>query len=596
MSIYKWIFCFLFLFSGTPSFALNGDDDLVTSDRYSGGIPNQEFFSPNLKMAVFQILAFYQAHPMPDSLARLLKGVFSVDVGRLGNVLAGAAPFTPVLTRQFIENPNPLTWFLDRVSGIVGGDSLLLVKDEALRSQFLLEIAKFKVSIEVAYTINRLLEAYQGDPLDFFIDNNGFEISYAYDLEEDDSLAQLPFMEVTDVLMLKMAELHRLQGDLPRAAEEIEQIRSIGSFDVIPLKITLLEVQEGKLKLAMGQYAEAIGHCKVAFDLAQRNGFKLNGVSACKCLYESYEALGDSSAAGPFRVQFDALKAEILKDKTVCRFPFFEFDFAGKQRQQVLLERKRQEQEIADERLKRANQLRNGLILTIFLTGLSLFLMFRISRNRKQANAVIQQSLREKEALIKEIHHRVKNNLQMVSGLLELQTQFLDSQDAREALTEGKSRLNSVALIHEQLYADDNRTHVEMDLYIGELVREVAYSFGLEEREIEIETVLEPLVLDVRQAIPVGLILHELVNNAVKYAFEGKVHGEVKVVLSRKGDASVELLVKDNGVGLSAADDAKRSGSYGHRMIRLFTETLNGTIAYRNDGGAVAVLCFPVRG
>lgn len=229
-----------------------------------------------------------------------------------------------------------------------------------------------------------------------------------------------------------------------------------------------------------------------------------------------------------------------------------------------------------------------GILLLLVLLG-TLILAYRA---KAISNRKIALSLREKEMLIKEIHHRVKNNLAMVSNLLQLQGHLLEDAGAKAAIEEGKSRLNSIALIHQQLYQADQKTDVDMLDFINELVEELAFAYGLEERRITIDSQVQNMQLDVENAISLGLILHELLNNALKYAFPEESEGEIMIALKELNPQELELVVSDNGIGMPAEISEK---SLGMRLIRLFSKELKGKHQFINQGGTRFELVFPKR-
>ena len=195
-------------------------------------------------------------------------------------------------------------------------------------------------------------------------------------------------------------------------------------------------------------------------------------------------------------------------------------------------------------------------LLIISLLLLVVLTFFAISKTRDhnillEKNRIIDQSLREKEVLLKEIHHRVKNNLQVVSSLLSLQARSLKGEEALEALAKGKDRVRSMALIHQNLYQEDHLTAVNSKDYIDRLCRSLLNSYSIDDGKIKLVTEIEPLLLDIDTVIPLGLILNELITNAIKYAFKPDEVGEISISLMKSNDA-LELVVTDNGVGMAA--------------------------------------------
>ena len=191
---------------------------------------------------------------------------------------------------------------------------------------------------------------------------------------------------------------------------------------------------------------------------------------------------------------------------------------------------------------------------------------------------IIENSLVEKDSLLKEIHHRVKNNLQMVSSLLSLQTKNTRSKAAIEALEEGKSRVKAMALIHQKLYQNDDLSVIEMQGYIESLVNSVQSVFKKGSAKINITIDAEGVELDIDRAIPFGLILNELVSNSFKYAFpEEKDNGKIYIHL-RKNKEQGFFEYTDNGVGLPPNYEDQVDTSMGIKLINRLVNQLQSTL------------------
>jgi PAS domain S-box-containing protein len=212
--------------------------------------------------------------------------------------------------------------------------------------------------------------------------------------------------------------------------------------------------------------------------------------------------------------------------------------------------------------------------------------------SRKESEAKLQQSLDEKEVLLQEVHHRVKNNLQAVCGLLNLQGSHIDDQYARSVVRESEDRIRSMALIHEKLYQMEDLAHIDMKEYLTSLVAHLGHSGGGEDRKIRFEVDARPLMLNLDTAIPCGLIVNELVNNSLKYAFPEERSGTVKVTLSGEVTGEMVLVIADDGVGLPLEKKDMSAGSMGLTLVRSFVEGLSGTIEIDRNGGTTFTIRF----
>ena len=214
---------------------------------------------------------------------------------------------------------------------------------------------------------------------------------------------------------------------------------------------------------------------------------------------------------------------------------------------------------------------------------------------RRQAEAQLTASLREKEVLLKEVHHRVKNNMQIVSSLLELQSDVIDDAALLAQFRDSQDRIRSMALIHETLYQSPDLARLDLAPYIHTLSAQLVQSYNVDPQRITIRIQVEPIVLDIDQAIPCGLILNELLSNAFKYAFPQNHTGEVHVELHTNTAQQAALVVRDNGIGFPDEIDFRHTESLGLQLVAMLTEQFQGTIALERADGTTFTLTFPVR-
>lgn len=204
-------------------------------------------------------------------------------------------------------------------------------------------------------------------------------------------------------------------------------------------------------------------------------------------------------------------------------------------------------------------------------------------------NKIIDEALKEKELLLKEIHHRVKNNLQIISSLLSLQTKNITDEKARSAILEGKERIQAIALIHQKLYLDNSFATIEMEEYLGDLVRQLSNSYNAKSAKIDITLKTNGIILNIDTVVPLGLIICELMTNSFKYAFENKSGGKLKIEINHAENDSYVLHVKDNGVGMKENFNFLESKTLGVEIITALTEQLDGEISYRSDEKGTAI-------
>lgn len=222
---------------------------------------------------------------------------------------------------------------------------------------------------------------------------------------------------------------------------------------------------------------------------------------------------------------------------------------------------------------------------------------FQDITERKEKEEEIFQNAREKEILLSEIHHRVKNNLAIISGLLELEAMDKENESLRDVLRRSQLRIQSMSLIHEVLYEADDFSSLEFVNFTGKLIKAIENTHEQDCKPIEIDLQCqESLKLNVNQAIPSGLIINELITNSLKHAFKGRESGRIEVQIRYDHDSDrVHLRVADNGIGLPDAFLDGETKSLGETLIRKLTDQLDGSFHKDNDGGAVVEIRFARR-
>ncbi|MCZ6490233.1 MAG: ATP-binding protein, partial [Acidobacteria bacterium] len=197
---------------------------------------------------------------------------------------------------------------------------------------------------------------------------------------------------------------------------------------------------------------------------------------------------------------------------------------------------------------------------------------------RKRAEEQIKTSLREKEVLLQEVHHRVKNNLQVIVSLLNLQAARVTDRQTREMFTESRSRVRAIALMHETLYQSKDLSRIDFGEYSHTLAANLFASYGVDPEVISWRINVENGFLGVDTAIPCGLIVSELVSNSLKYAFPAGKHGEICIDFRRDDGNKCILVVKDNGIGLPKEFDLRKLESLGLQLVCTLTDQLDGSL------------------
>lgn len=340
-----------------------------------------------------------------------------------------------------------------------------------------------------------------------------------------------------------------------------------------------------------GKYAEALKYLENSLDIRKQ----LNDISALRDSYqglaETYQGKGDYKNAYDFLVLFNAYEDSVFNETKNRQLAELETQYETEKKDQAIagLESEREIQEL------RAGKQQAQIYLSI--AGLFLFLVvaalfFRLAKIRKKHNDTLEAKNKEiakqndeRELLLKEIHHRVKNNLQIISSLLSMQTRGLQDAKVKDAMKESQSRVKTMALIHEKLYQYENLSKINMQEYMHQLSDFLTQTYR-SDKQINVNIEAEEINLDMDMAIPVGLITNELLSNSLKYAFENMDFGEINITFSQSEPGSYKLLVEDTGKGLDENLDIDKSKSLGLKLVRTLTRQINGQLTISSNPGA----------
>jgi two-component sensor histidine kinase len=213
--------------------------------------------------------------------------------------------------------------------------------------------------------------------------------------------------------------------------------------------------------------------------------------------------------------------------------------------------------------------------------------------DRKRAEELAVTRLREKDLLLQEVNHRVKNNLQLVSSLLRLQLANVRNPEVMGLLTESQHRIQSMALVHEQLYKSKDFSHIDFGDYLRLLTSNLLSSFGTNPDKIQLKMELADVLLSLDVAIPCALIVNELVSNSLKYAFPEGRKGEIRIALSCDPGGKIVLAASDNGIGLPPSVNPRRTETLGLQLVNTLTMQLRGTLDVRSETGVHYTITFP---
>lgn len=340
----------------------------------------------------------------------------------------------------------------------------------------------------------------------------------------------------------------------------------------------------GKLQYLQGKYISSIASLQKAINIATEDfGDEFYLSQAYETLGKAYAGNHNYQEAYMAFEAYDKLKNQYFTaeaDEKSAQI-HAQFDLANKE-STILTQ-------VSQLRKQRFQQtLASVLAVMFFLLLLTLFITYK--NNIKKSKLLEKQNL-EKEFLLKEIHHRVKNNLEVVSSMLSLQAEQIQDPNISGALLESENRVFSMGMIHQNLYLGKNLSTVEMKDYFMKLGTHIVHSFGMRDR-VGIQYAMQPVEVNVDVAIPLGLIVNELLTNSLKYAFPKNRKGTIEVCLSQQDENTLILLVKDDGIG--QPEKAIKNTGFGTMLVGLLTQQLNGTLEKNTVKGTCFTFSFQV--
>ncbi len=357
----------------------------------------------------------------------------------------------------------------------------------------------------------------------------------------------------------------------------------------------------GTIALAQGKTEAAINFFNEGVFYARQYNDREFVAAFYSQLAKAYSSNNDYGNAYRYNLMEQSLRDSLLNDENIRQInemnAVYEKD---KQQQQIGV--LTDQVSVSEQKAERSKQQRNLFLLaSVFSMALAAVVLYAYSNNRKKNKLLlvqkqqIEQSLKEKEVLMREIHHRVKNNLQVVTSLLNLQSHYIEDEKAYSAVQAGRNRVQSMALIHQFLYRDvGNLTSLHIKDYIQELLAHIEDTNLKAGTMVTLEQHADDVKLDIDTVVPLGLIINELVTNAYKYAFEGRAEGHIRVSFTRQPDTNGYLLrVADDGKGMIENPLLRKTYSFGYRMIKAFSEKLEAKLSIDTQQGTIVSLFIP---
>ena len=390
-----------------------------------------------------------------------------------------------------------------------------------------------------------------------------------------------PLIPQYHIIQSYLSDAYVAKGDLVRA--EACALDAMEFFDKRKINhqgMAKARKNRAKIFLKKGDLEAARTMGEEMLAIAQENKMLFKELLARELLMEIEEAAGNYQASLEQSRQVSLLKDSILNKASNEKIQELTIAYDTEQKNEQI-KRLALEDELKAARLFNQRIWIWGLLISLSLLT---FLLLKYNKQNKEIadqNEIIHDNLKEKEILLMEIHHRVKNNLQMISSLLSLQTRSLSDPGAIEALEEGQSRVDSMALIHQHLYTEDALTGVKMKDYIKNLCQRVFDSHQISTQQVSLDVQIDDVQLDIKTVVPIGLILNELITNVCKYAFPNEQNGNLAISLKDKDDVLL-LSVADDGVGHQKKAINK---GFGSRLIKTLAKKMDADISEFHEKG-----------
>jgi len=388
-------------------------------------------------------------------------------------------------------------------------------------------------------------------------------------------------------LFRSVGELFLRLDEFRQASHYLSKADSIDAITKYDLSKCFSLEQWAKYYNKTGNYKKAIKSANAAYELAiEINEYRAQ-MSVLEIKQEAYTKLGDNKNALDNLSKLVILKDSLLTSDTQIELASITADFKYQKKTLADSLKYINEKVILNGQIIKAKRGRFAFIGIASLLGLLAFNLFKniqrkkeINRILEDKNTIIQTKSDQNETLLKEIHHRVKNNLQTISSLLYLQSANIDDADAKKVIAQGRHRVESMALIHKNLYMRDNLAGIEIKDYITRLVSNLKQAYIRSGQEVKINLEMDETELDVDTAIPLGLIINEVLTNSFKYAFPDGRDGQIDIQFSMKERDQFNFMVSDNGVGKQTS-----SSGFGTQLIDLLSKQLGAQVTSGNDGG-----------
>lgn len=393
-----------------------------------------------------------------------------------------------------------------------------------------------------------------------------------------------------------LGSAYEKQGHLERAKDLQIQAYQKAEQSNSQSDLARASVDLGRVYLKLKQFDQAQRYLELSLVFSREVGERENQLKVYNGLYQLFKGR-DNAKSLKYYEAYSALNDSLRNDKELKEITRLEMQYEFDKEKKILALEKERSESLLEAKLERQKIVRNASTGG-FLAGLVLIgILWRGFQQKRKNNRLlkaqkntIQEALEDRETLLKEIHHRVKNNLQVVSSLLSLQSRSITDPIALGAIKEGRNRVKAMALIHQNLYQEENLVGVDLPDYIQKLSDSLLHSYKVDDHAIQINHKIAPITIDADTLIPLALILNELISNALKYAFKGSAGGTIDIEIDQLADG-LKIVVKDTGTGLPPGFQLEQAPSLGFKLIRSFVAKMKAQLeVFSNEGTRISIL------
>ncbi|MFT4536066.1 MAG: two-component sensor histidine kinase [Saprospiraceae bacterium] len=416
-----------------------------------------------------------------------------------------------------------------------------------------------------------------------------YDLSLVYFNKAIEKYKEVKYKKHLSIVYVRLGDMHLEAGQYSKAKISLDTSLDYAdeeslNYNCVMAQYNLVTNNLSEVKLFLDKYrydpAMQTSYADLFYSIEYQYFKKNKSYSKALEIHETYIITRDSIRDSDKEIKIHRVESEFNRDKQ---------DFEIKTLNQINVA---QDKALS---IKNTALVLGGIML--FVLGALLFFLYRLYVKNQESqtelaiqNKKVSEALAQNQILIKEIHHRVKNNLQVVSSLLSMQARNIKDGETKDALNSSKTRVQSMSILHQNLYQGENLIEVNIDEYLAKLVDNIVDTYRIQDN-IEVNVDIDSVFLDIDTLVPLGLIANELICNALKYAFIGRTSGVLDISFKEEG-GKLRLRISDNGVGFEGDKLPKKEGSLGARLIDSFTERLEGEIIIDKSNGTDISIIF----